>query len=272
MLSRRWEQRKLGDDDDVSSQPHHVHQQVSSSGHVCMEVCKLGKERERAWAIENEVEGQRLSEIYPQFEACKREDAGSWGPEIRAQTWAISTQTPVREASAPRLRPTLTGDNKTQPGKEEKDTITERSAAVISFSFPKGEKKRSVHCRGCVSTVAHMKGEKKPILFYSMLNGIWREPTASFVRSAARQDWQKWCCLSHDMSEPSASVISPGNGMAFSPPSLTTVLLPLFSFTIPRSPFRAQGQTDKHKTIWKRSRKDLGDAWQSGSKQERKDS
>lgn len=29
------------------------------------------------------------------------------------------------------------------------------------------------------------------------------------------------------------------------------------SFTIPLSPFRAQGQTDKHKTIWERSRETL---------------
>lgn len=41
----------------------------------------LGRERarasERPGEIEREVLGQRLSEIYPHSEACKREDAGS---------------------------------------------------------------------------------------------------------------------------------------------------------------------------------------------------
>lgn len=45
--------------------------------------------------------------------AMQQEDAGSWGPEIRAETWAIRTQTPVREAPARCLRPTLTGGSKT---------------------------------------------------------------------------------------------------------------------------------------------------------------
>lgn len=56
------------------------------------------------------------------------------------------------------------------------------------------------------------------------------------------------------MSEPPASVISPGNGMAFfflTPPPSSS------SFTTQLSPFGAQGQTDKHKTIWKRSRETL---------------
>lgn len=46
------------------------------------------------------------------------------------------------------------------------------------------------------------------------------------------------------MSEPPASVISPGNGMAF-------FFLLLLSYS------RLSGPRDKHKTIWKRSRETL---------------
>lgn len=101
-----------------------LHTLILSVPRVCV---REKEEWERPTEIERKVSGQRLSEIYPHSEACKREDAGSWGPEIRAQTWVISTQTPVREAAASRLRPTHTGGNKTHAGKEgeeeKKDTI-----------------------------------------------------------------------------------------------------------------------------------------------------
>lgn len=44
---------------------------------MCVSKSKRAKEEERPKEIERKVLGQRLSEIYPHSEACKREDAGS---------------------------------------------------------------------------------------------------------------------------------------------------------------------------------------------------
>lgn len=66
----------------------------------------------------------------------------------------------------------------------------EQTAAVIAFSFLQGEGRRAKSCRGCLGTAA-WEEDKNCILLHGMLNGIWREPAASFVWSAARQEWQK---------------------------------------------------------------------------------
>lgn len=136
------------------SQPRAAYRPASPSGCECV---RGRQEGERPGDIERKVSGQRLSEIYPHSEACKREDAGSWGPEIRAQTWAISTQTPVREAPAPRLRPTLTGGYKTQAWKREggkKKTVYGQNHQRETASF----------CRlcGCCCTY---EGDKTPSCF-----------------------------------------------------------------------------------------------------------
>lgn len=89
-----------------------------------------------------------------------------------------------------------------------------------------------------------------PGLFYTMLNGVRRDLTASSVTSWPRQEWQKWCRLTHDMSEPPALVIRPGNGMAF--------------FRI----WGPQTQTQNNPDLIKK-RKTLGGNWQQDRKQEK---
>lgn len=65
----------------MSSQLHPVYQLASASRYVCVRLRERDREREkegeRPREIERKVSGQRLSEIYPHSEACKREDAGS---------------------------------------------------------------------------------------------------------------------------------------------------------------------------------------------------
>lgn len=141
----------------------------------CVSKSKRAKEEERPKEIERKVLGQRLSEIYPHSEACKREDAGSWGLEIRAQTCVISTQTPVREASAPCLRPTLTGGNKTQAGngRGEKKVYgqnyeREKHSCNLLFVFWE-VRTESESCRGCGRAVARLKGDKTPSRFTACL-------------------------------------------------------------------------------------------------------
>lgn len=142
----------------------------------CVSKSKRVKKEERPKEIERKVLGQRLSEIYPHSEACKREDAGSWGLEIRAQTCVISTQTPVREASAPCLRPTLTGGNKTQAGngRGEKKKVygqnyeRENHSCNLLFVF-REVRTESESCGGCARAVARLKGDKTPSRFTACL-------------------------------------------------------------------------------------------------------
>ncbi len=65
---------KLHDAAETSSQPRAAYRPASPSRCECV---REKQEGERPRDIERKVSGQRLSEIYPHSEACKREDAGS---------------------------------------------------------------------------------------------------------------------------------------------------------------------------------------------------
>lgn len=57
--------------------------------------------------------------------------------------------------------------------------------------------------------------ENMETLYHTMPNGVRRLLTASSVSPCHGHKQQKWCSLSHDLSQRAALVISPVNGMAF---------------------------------------------------------